>query len=67
MDPILARVNGAHCCQEEEASNLTNSQLAAHRQRESVRMISEGHSLQAVTHHCHVAYSTIVLALERIR
>jgi hypothetical protein len=63
---ILARANGGRAAAKKRGVKFgPKPKLAAHQQREAVRMVREGQSLRAVAHHYHVGHSTIVLALER--
>jgi DNA invertase Pin-like site-specific DNA recombinase len=64
---ILARANGGRAAARKRGVRFgPKPKLAAHQEREAVRMIrEEGHSLRAVGHHYHVGHSTIVRALER--
>ena len=63
---ILARANGGRAAAKKRGVKFgPKPKLAAHQQREAVRMVREGQSLRAVAHHYHVGHSTIVRALER--
>src|SRR6476660_8694794 len=64
---ILARANGGRAAAKKRGVKFgPKPKLAAHQQREAVRMVREGGlSLRAVAHHYHVGHSTIVRALER--
>ena len=63
---ILARAKWGRAAAKNAASNSgPKPKLAAHQQREAVRMVREGQSLRAVAHHYRVGHSTIVRALER--
>src|SRR5262245_42081737 len=63
---ILARANGERAAAKKRGVKFApKPKLAAHQQREAVRMVREGQSLRAVAHHYHVGHSTIVRAIER--
>jgi DNA invertase Pin-like site-specific DNA recombinase len=62
---ILARASGGRAAAKKRAIKFGRKpKLAAHQQREAIRMVREGQSLRAVAHHYHVGHSTIVRALE---
>jgi DNA invertase Pin-like site-specific DNA recombinase len=63
---ILARANGGRAAAKKRGVKFgPKPKLAAHQQREAVRMVQQGQSLREVAHHYHVGHSTIVRALER--
>ena len=63
---ILARANGEQAAAKKRGVKFgPKPKLAAHQQREAVRMVREGQSLRAVAHHYHAGHSTVVPALER--
>jgi DNA invertase Pin-like site-specific DNA recombinase len=52
---VLARVNGGRAAAKKKGVKFgPKPKLAAHQQREAVRMVREGQSLRAVAHHYHV-------------
>jgi len=64
---ILARANGGRAAAKKRGVKFgPKPKLAAHQQRETVRMVQEGQSLRAVAHHYDVGHSTIVRALQRV-
>ena len=63
---ILSRANGGRAAAKKRGVKFgPKPKLAAHQQREAVRMVRDGQSLREVAHHYHVGHSTIVRALER--
>jgi DNA invertase Pin-like site-specific DNA recombinase len=63
---ILARANGGRAAAKKRGVKFgPKPKLAAHQEREAVRMVQEGQSLREVAHHYHVGHSTIVRAIER--
>ena len=64
---ILARANGGRASAKKRGVKFgPKPKLAAHQQREAVRMVRAGQSLREVAHHYHVGHSTIVRVLERL-
>jgi DNA invertase Pin-like site-specific DNA recombinase len=63
---ILARANGGRAVAKKRGVRFgPKPKLAAHQQREAMRLVREGQSLREVAHHYHVGHSTIVRVLER--